>query len=84
MARQKERDAGNKFSTSEITLTQDFFTYQQFYHVLFLQPQWTKDKCPGRWETTYVENAASLFILVLYHHTSRNAASTALLTQNVL
>lgn len=52
--------------------------------MLFLQPQWTKDKCSGRWETTHVENSVFLFILVLYHHTSRNAESTALLTQNVL
>ena len=87
MVRQKERDAGNKFSTSKVTHKQDFYMSAVISWVTSSTSK-SEDKEQARsrmWDhTDAVENAASLFMLILNHCSSRIAESTALLTQNVL
>lgn len=86
MVRQKERDAGNKFSMSEVTHTQDFYMSAVLSWVISSTSK-SEDKeqaCSRMGDhTDAVGNAASLFMLILNHCLSRITERTALLTQNV-
>lgn len=87
MVRQEERDAGNKFSTSKVTHMQDFYTAAVLSWVISSASKSEDKEQVCSWmgdHTDAVENAASLFMLILNHCPSRIAESTALLTQNVL
>lgn len=86
MVRQ-ERDAGNKFTTSKVTHTQDFYRSAVLSWVVSPTSKSEDKEQVCSWvedHTDAVENAASLFIFILNHCPSRIAESTALLTQNIL
>lgn len=79
--------SGNKFSRSKVTQTQDFYVSAVLSQVISSTSK-SEDKEQARsWmgdPTDAVENAASLFMLILNHCPSGITDSTALLTQNLL
>lgn len=87
MVRQEDRDPGNKFSMSRVIKTQDFYVSAVLSWVISSTSK-SEDKQQARsWmgdPTDAVENAASLFVLILNHCPSGITDTTASLTQNVL